>query len=136
MAATGALLLLASAGGTGATRASSGAEMAEADRLLVAGEYARAIDLYRWPVSLEDTRARCVWERPAAEPGYGITTAASREAMLRFAGEEGYLLDATYTAKAAAALMAMASDGRLERGSRVLLIHTGGLSTTAAGQTH
>lgn len=95
-----------------------------------------AIDLYRWPVSLEDTRARCVWERPAAEPGYGITTAASREAMLRFAGEEGYLLDATYTAKAVAALMAMASDGRLERGSRVLLIHTGGLSTTAAGQTH
>jgi tetratricopeptide (TPR) repeat protein len=46
VAALGAVLLLAG-GGADATRASSGAEMAEADRLLVAGEYARAIDLYR-----------------------------------------------------------------------------------------
>jgi len=95
-----------------------------------------AIDRYGWPVSLDDSRARCVWERPAAEPGYGIPTEASRDAMLRVAGDEGYLLDATYTAKAVAALTAMAADGRLERGSRVLLIHTGGLSTTAAGETH
>jgi 1-aminocyclopropane-1-carboxylate deaminase/D-cysteine desulfhydrase-like pyridoxal-dependent ACC family enzyme len=48
------------------------------------------------------------------------------------ARDEGYLLDPTYTAKAARALLAMASDGSLARGSRVLFIHTGGLPTTAA----
>ena len=54
----------------------------------------------------------------------------------RMAREEGYLLDATYTAKAAAAMIAMARDGRLARGARVLFIHTGGLSTTAAAAAH
>jgi 1-aminocyclopropane-1-carboxylate deaminase/D-cysteine desulfhydrase-like pyridoxal-dependent ACC family enzyme len=95
-----------------------------------------AIDRYGWPVSTETSRACCIWERPAAEPGYGIHTAAADEALARIARDEGYLLDSTYTAKAAAALIAMAADGRLRPGARVLLIHTGGLSTTAAGDTH
>ena len=92
-----------------------------------------AIDLYDWPVTLGDGPARCEWVCPPGEPGYGIPTAASDAALQRFARDEGYLLDPTYTAKAAAALLAMASDGRLARGGRVLFVHTGGLSTTAAG---
>lgn len=92
-----------------------------------------AIDRYGWPVTLEDGPSRCVWLRPDDEPGYGRPTPASQEALRRFAREEGYLLDPTYTAKAAAALCAMAADGRLARGSRVLFVHTGGLATTAAG---
>jgi len=65
-----------------------------------------------------------------------LPTAAARAALLRVARDEGYLLDATYTAKAAAAMIDMASDGRLRPGARVLFVHTGGLSTTAAGQGH
>jgi L-cysteate sulfo-lyase len=95
-----------------------------------------AIERFGWPVTLADSRARCIWDQPASEPGYGVHTEAADAALLRIAREEGYLLDATYTAKAAASMMAMAADGRLPRGARVLLIHTGGLSTTAAGDTH
>jgi len=95
-----------------------------------------AIDLYRWPLALEATRARCVWERPEDEPGYGLPTESGEAALRRVARDEGYLLDSTYTAKAAAAMIAMAADGRLARGTRVLFVHTGGLSTTAAAETH
>lgn len=95
-----------------------------------------AIDLYGWPVALESSRARCTWVRPEDEPGYGLPTAAAQAALLRVARDEGYLLDATYTAKAAAAMTAMAADGRVAPGARVLFVHTGGLSTTAAGQDH
>ena len=97
---------------------------------------AAAIDRYGWPVRLDAARVEHHWWRPEDEPGYGMATAASEDAMRRFAGEEGYLLDPTYTAKAAAALIAMARDGRLTRGSRILFVHTGGLSTTAAGASH
>lgn len=95
-----------------------------------------AIDLYDWPLVLASARARCAWLRPEDEPGYGLPTAAAQAALLRVARDEGYLLDATYTAKAAAAMLAMASDGRLAPGARVLFVHTGGLSTTAAGHDH
>lgn len=91
-----------------------------------------AVHLYGWPVRLDDSPARCEWIRPADEPGYGLRTGASDEALTRVARDEGYLLDPTYTAKAASALLAMTSDGRLARGARVLFIHTGGLPTTAA----
>ena len=95
-----------------------------------------AIAMYGWPLELESSKAHCEWLRPDDEPGYGLPTAAASAALLRVARDEGYLLDATYTAKAAAAMIAMASDGRLTPGARVLFIHTGGLSTTAAGQDH
>ena len=95
-----------------------------------------AVDLYGWPAVLDAGLTRCEWLTPTGEPGYGIATAASDAALRRFARDEGYLLDPTYTAKAAAALLAMAADGRLARGQRVLFVHTGGLSTTAAGPSH
>jgi 1-aminocyclopropane-1-carboxylate deaminase/D-cysteine desulfhydrase-like pyridoxal-dependent ACC family enzyme len=95
-----------------------------------------AIDTFGWPVALAAASTRCEWQRPIDEPGYGIRTATADAALLRIAREEGYLLDATYTAKAAAAMIAMAGDGRLARGARVLFIHTGGLSTTAAAAAH
>jgi L-cysteate sulfo-lyase len=95
-----------------------------------------AIAMYGWPLELESASAQCDWLRPPDEPGYGLPTAAARAALLRVARDEGYLLDATYTAKAAAAMIDMATDGRLRPGARVLFVHTGGLSTTAAGQGH
>ena len=41
-----------------------------------------AVDLYAWPVSLSDTRARACWEQPADEPGYGIAAPAAEAALL------------------------------------------------------
>lgn len=95
-----------------------------------------AIDLYGWPLLLDRAQARVCWEQPQDEPGYGISAPGAEAALSQVAHDEGYLLDPIYTAKAAAAMMAMAADGRLARGSRVLFIHTGGLSTTAAGPAH
>ena len=52
--------------------------------------------------------------------GYGVATRAGDEATRAFA-EDGIALDATYTAKAAAGLLAMA---RERRGARLLYWHT------------
>jgi 1-aminocyclopropane-1-carboxylate deaminase/D-cysteine desulfhydrase-like pyridoxal-dependent ACC family enzyme len=119
-----------------AVAVSSRAAMASFSAAAPAALVQAAIDLYGWPLSLNATAARCVWDRPEAEPGYGVRTDASDAALRRVARDEGYLLDPTYTAKAAAALMAMVADGRVARGTRVLFVHTGGLSTTAAADSH
>jgi len=59
--------------------------------------------------------------------GYGIPTAASREATELVARTEGIFLDPTYTAKAMAALLAYVRAGRFDAGTTVLFWHTGGL---------
>jgi 1-aminocyclopropane-1-carboxylate deaminase/D-cysteine desulfhydrase-like pyridoxal-dependent ACC family enzyme len=60
-------------------------------------------------------------------PGYGVPSDESLEAEKIFADTEGILLDQTYTAKAAAALIAYARKGFFEPADRVLFWHTGGL---------
>lgn len=58
--------------------------------------------------------------------GYAIPTKESEEAIRLFAETEGILLDPTYTAKAAAGLIAYCRDGRFKQTDRVLFWHTGG----------
>jgi 1-aminocyclopropane-1-carboxylate deaminase/D-cysteine desulfhydrase-like pyridoxal-dependent ACC family enzyme len=58
--------------------------------------------------------------------GYGIPTSASREAQEMLARSEALFVDHTYTAKAAAALIAYARDGRFSSDETVLFWHTGG----------
>lgn len=58
--------------------------------------------------------------------GYGIPTDASLEAGKIFAESSGILLDQTYTAKAAAAVLGYYRSGRLTPQDKVLLWHTGG----------
>lgn len=60
-------------------------------------------------------------------PGYGVPSDESLEAEKIFAHTEGILLDQTYTAKAAAALIAYARKGFFKPTDRVLFWHTGGL---------
>ncbi|MFA5817400.1 MAG: D-cysteine desulfhydrase family protein [Bacteroidales bacterium] len=60
-------------------------------------------------------------------PGYGIPSDQSLEAEKIFADTEGILLDQTYTAKAAAALIGYARKGFFKETDRVLFWHTGGL---------
>jgi 1-aminocyclopropane-1-carboxylate deaminase/D-cysteine desulfhydrase-like pyridoxal-dependent ACC family enzyme len=61
-----------------------------------------------------------------AGPGYGIPTAASREAIELLARTEALFLDPTYTAKAMAALVAYARRGAFSEKDTVLFWHTGG----------
>jgi 1-aminocyclopropane-1-carboxylate deaminase/D-cysteine desulfhydrase-like pyridoxal-dependent ACC family enzyme len=58
--------------------------------------------------------------------GYGIPTAASREAIELTARAEALFLDPTYTAKAMAALLAYVRQGRLRGAGTVVFWHTGG----------
>jgi L-cysteate sulfo-lyase len=58
--------------------------------------------------------------------GYGVPTPESTAALTRFARTEALLLDPTYTAKAAAALIASVRDGRWRADQTVLFWHTGG----------
>jgi 1-aminocyclopropane-1-carboxylate deaminase/D-cysteine desulfhydrase-like pyridoxal-dependent ACC family enzyme len=58
--------------------------------------------------------------------GYGLPTQASTEAQRLAARTEALFVDHTYTAKALAAVIAYARDGRLREGQTVLFWHTGG----------
>lgn len=69
-----------------------------------------------------------------AEEGYGVPTAGTDRAIRMMAEREGYFLDPVYTAKAFHGVLEMIRDGRIARGSRVLFVHTGGLSMTGAAE--
>jgi 1-aminocyclopropane-1-carboxylate deaminase/D-cysteine desulfhydrase-like pyridoxal-dependent ACC family enzyme len=58
--------------------------------------------------------------------GYAIPTPESQEAIALFARTEGCALDPVYTAKAAAALISYARDGRFDARDTVVFWHTGG----------
>jgi len=58
--------------------------------------------------------------------GYGIPTPASREAADLFARHAGVVLDQTYTAKAAAELIASLDRGEIDHVDRLVFWHTGG----------
>ena len=59
-------------------------------------------------------------------PGYAEPSPEGQAAARRFVAREGIVLDAVYSAKAAAAVLAWSKDGTLDRDSNVLFIHTGG----------
>jgi len=69
------------------------------------------------PVEIDDTFVGA---------GYGMPTAASREAIELLARTEALFLDPTYTAKAMAALVAYVRRGALAEKDTVLFWHTGG----------
>ena len=58
--------------------------------------------------------------------GYGIPTAASREATELFGHHAGIVLDPTYTSKAAAALIAHVRHLGVQDHQRIVFLHTGG----------
>lgn len=58
--------------------------------------------------------------------GYGIPTPASEAALRDFARLEGIVLDPTYTAKAAAGMLAWVRDNDVAPDRRVVFLHTGG----------
>lgn len=63
---------------------------------------------------------------------YAVPTAGGVAAIRRIAALEGILLDPVYTGKAMDGLISMAERGLLERSSRVVFVHTGGLPSLFA----
>jgi D-cysteine desulfhydrase len=59
--------------------------------------------------------------------GYGIVDDDVVRTIRRFAREESLILDPVYTAKAAMGLVGECERGRIEKGEKVLFIHTGGV---------
>ncbi len=66
------------------------------------------------------------WDMALA-PGYGRLGAPAREAISLLATQEGLFVDPVYTAKSLAVLIDLVRTGVIEKGARVLFIHTGGL---------
>lgn len=60
-------------------------------------------------------------------PGYGRLNDATTSAIAMAARLEALMLDPVYTGKTMAGLIALARDGTIRPGARVLFIHTGGL---------
>jgi len=69
-----------------------------------------------------------------ADEGYGVPNRGSDDAIRLMATAEGYFLDTVYTAKAFAGLQGLVARGDIAPGSRVLFVHTGGLSMTTAAE--
>lgn len=90
--------------------------------LAAAGPIRKRLDL-KTPIHTEDLYV----ETGFIGPGYGIPSDESLEAEKIFAETESILLDQTYTAKAAACLIAYARKGFFKPADRVLFWHTGGL---------
>jgi D-cysteine desulfhydrase len=89
------------------------------------------------PVAPEAHPDGALWQDGFVGAGYGRATPGALEAMAELAGEEGVLLDPTYTGKAWHALTALARQGSPVLGKRVLFLHTGGLlGLMARGGTH
>jgi L-cysteate sulfo-lyase len=85
------------------------------------------------PLSLADvTRHEVVYG--FEEVGYGVANRGSDDAMRLMAAVEGYFLDTVYTAKGFSGLCGLIAQGDIEPGSRVLFVHTGGLSMTPAAE--
>jgi D-cysteine desulfhydrase len=59
--------------------------------------------------------------------GYGQVTPEVTAALTLAARTEGIVFDPVYTGRALAGLIAEVADGRIEPGSTVVLMHTGGL---------
>ena len=81
-------------------------------------------------VSDDDVR---VWDGALA-PGYGHIGAPALDAIKLMAGQAGLILDPVYTAKVFAAVPALIEDGTIPLGSKVCMIHTGGLAGVFAYQ--
>lgn len=64
--------------------------------------------------------------------GYEHLTPAARDALLLFARTDGTVLDPTYTARAAAGLLAAVADGTIGRRDRVVFLHSGGVPSVFA----
>ena len=70
----------------------------------------------------------------ALAPGYGQIGSQTRAALDLMVQSEGILLDPVYSGKTFASLLALLQEGRIAKGQKVVLLHTGGQSALFAYQ--
>lgn len=119
--------LVVTAGGSGGTHAGLAAGFGDHARVL-------GVDVGARPDLAEFVAAAAVGATGEVQVdstqvggGYALPTAAGREAADLFARCEGSILDPVYTAKAGAGLVAARRRGRIERATRTVFLHTGGM---------
>lgn len=83
-----------------------------------------ALGLLGSPAELSDPHVRM--DGSQLGDGYGVPTAAMKDALRLMASVEGILLDPVYSGKAFAGLVQALSDGTVRDGEHVLFIATGG----------
>lgn len=71
--------------------------------------------------------APLILDESARGPAYGVMTPEQRRFLVEVARASGTVLDPVYTGKALFALAEARAQNRIERGARILFVHTGGL---------
>jgi D-cysteine desulfhydrase len=71
--------------------------------------------------------AELVLDDTAKGPAYGVMSADQKKLLVEVARSSGTILDPVYTGKAMFGLAQAVTRGEIEKGARVLFIHTGGL---------
>ena len=88
---------------------------------------ARIVDEARaWDPSLGSPSALKI-DDTAKGPAYGVATRQQLDTIARVARASGLVLDPVYTGKAMHGLHQAVVQGEVQRGARVLFVHTGGL---------
>lgn len=67
-----------------------------------------------------------IWDGALA-PGYGLIGDETRDAIALMARQEGLFLDPVYSAKTFAGLLGLLKQGRIQKGQKIVMLHTGGL---------
>lgn len=88
----------------------------------VTNKLADLLDIER-PFNQQDI---LTWDGALA-PGYGQVGPQSLYALKFMAQTEGIMLDPVYTAKTFAGVLGLLEEGKIKRGQKVLMLHTGGL---------
>ncbi len=65
-------------------------------------------------------------EKEYVRGGYNLPSKEVRDAVRLMAGKEAILLDPCYTGKCFAAIIDMVKDGKIKKGEKIIMIHTGG----------
>lgn len=81
-------------------------------------EYNLNIDAYREDFNIETSYTRGAYNNPDS---------AVRQAIYRMARTEAILLDPCYTGKVFAGVLDMIKEGKIKKGEKIILLHTGGM---------
>jgi len=128
--------LVVVADGSGGTHAGLVAGLGSHDRVLGVDVGTRPDLDEQVPAKAAETARLAGLNEPAGDlqidhdrfgDGYGAPTDECREALDLAARLEGLVLDPVYSGKAMAGLIAARRDGRIERDTQVVFLHTGGM---------
>ena len=128
--------LVVTADGSGGTHAGLAAGLGSHERVLGVDVGARPDLDTQVPEKARETARLAGLPEPTGDvqvdhqrfgEGYGAPTDEGREALDLAARLEGLILDPVYSGKALAGLVAARKDGRIERDTNVVFLHTGGM---------